>query len=73
MTANSAPSTPFDPQLSLGGEGSGIEEIRGPVRRDAAAGASVIKAVVTDGGLTKGGAATWESQFTDEELRAPGR
>lgn len=54
----------------LGGEVFGIEEIRALVQRNAAAGASVIKAMVTGGGLTKGGAATWESQFTDEELRA---
>lgn len=54
----------------LGGEVHGVEEIRETVRRNVEAGADVIKAMVTGGGLTPGGAATWESQFTAAELDA---
>jgi imidazolonepropionase-like amidohydrolase len=52
----------------LGGEVSGEEAIRDRVRRNAESGADVIKVMATGGGLTKGGAATWQSQFTTEEL-----
>ncbi|MEU6657581.1 amidohydrolase family protein [Streptomyces sp. NPDC046821] len=54
----------------LGGEVSGAEEIRSLVRRNIEAGAKVIKVMETGGGLTKGGAKSWESQFTPEELAA---
>ncbi|MEV3853132.1 amidohydrolase family protein [Streptomyces sp. NPDC050095] len=54
----------------LGGEVSGVDEIRALVRRNIAAGAKVIKVMETGGGLTKGGAKSWESQFTPEELVA---
>ncbi|SFQ54855.1 Imidazolonepropionase [Amycolatopsis arida] len=54
----------------LGGVVEGEEQIRARVRRNAEAGADVIKVMATGGGLTSGGAATWESQFTPEELRA---
>ncbi|MFE3861860.1 amidohydrolase family protein [Streptomyces goshikiensis] len=54
----------------LGGEVSGEAEIRDLVRRNAAAGAGVIKAMATGGGLTKGGPKSAESQFTAEELSA---
>ncbi|MFD9264762.1 amidohydrolase family protein [Streptomyces goshikiensis] len=54
----------------LGGEVSGVEEIRRLVRRNVAAGAKVIKVMETGGGLTKGGPATWESQFSPGELAA---
>ncbi|MFM9583085.1 amidohydrolase family protein [Streptomyces caniscabiei] len=54
----------------LGGEVSGAEEVRGLVRRNITAGATVIKAMVTGGGLTKGGPKSWQSQFTPEELAA---
>ncbi|MDQ8708237.1 amidohydrolase family protein [Streptomyces sp. LHD-70] len=54
----------------LGGEVSGVEEVRRLVRRNAEAGAEVIKVMETGGGLTKGGAKSWESQFSDEELAA---
>ncbi|MCX4731509.1 amidohydrolase family protein [Streptomyces sp. NBC_01363] len=54
----------------LGGEVSGIDEIRGLVRRNVAAGAKVIKVMETGGGLTKGGAKSWESQFSPDELAA---
>ncbi|MFE2426911.1 amidohydrolase family protein [Streptomyces sp. NPDC059373] len=53
----------------LGGEVSGAAEVRDLVRRNIAAGAGVIKAMVTGGGLTKDGPKSWESQFTSEELR----
>ncbi|MFI9276257.1 amidohydrolase family protein [Kitasatospora sp. NPDC052896] len=54
----------------LGGEVSGEEAIRDRVRHNASIGADVIKVMATGGGLTKGGAATWQSQFTTEELHA---
>ncbi len=54
----------------LGGEVSGEAEIRDLVRRNLAAGAGVIKAMVTGGGLTKDGPKSHQSQFTAEELAA---
>ncbi|MEU5546986.1 amidohydrolase family protein [Streptomyces sioyaensis] len=54
----------------LGGEVSGETEIRELVRRNLAAGAGVIKAMVTGGGLTKDGPKSHQSQFTAEELAA---
>ncbi len=54
----------------LGGEVSGEREIRELVRRNLAAGAGVIKAMVTGGGLTKDGPKSHQSQFTAEELAA---
>ncbi|MBT2405559.1 MULTISPECIES: amidohydrolase family protein [unclassified Streptomyces] len=54
----------------LGGEVSGEAEVRELVRRNLAAGAGVIKAMVTGGGLTKDGPKSHESQFSAEELAA---
>ncbi|WP_432198953.1 amidohydrolase family protein [Streptomyces sp. bgisy027] len=54
----------------LGGEVAGVTEVRDLVRRNVAAGAGVIKAMVTGGGLTKDGPKSWQSQFTPEELQA---
>ncbi|MER5439913.1 amidohydrolase family protein [Streptomyces sp. NPDC002790] len=54
----------------LGGEVSGPEEVRRLVRRNAEAGAKVIKVMETGGGLTKGGAQSWETQFSEGELAA---
>ncbi|WP_425839731.1 amidohydrolase family protein [Streptomyces fractus] len=54
----------------LGGEVSGPDEVRQLVRRNAEGGAQVIKVMATGGGLTKEGAESWESQFSDEELAA---
>ncbi|WP_149827169.1 amidohydrolase family protein [Streptomyces tailanensis] len=54
----------------LGGEVSGEVEVRDLVRRNIAAGAGVIKAMVTGGGLTKEGPKSWQSQFTPDELHA---
>ncbi|MFD7292392.1 amidohydrolase family protein [Streptomyces sp. NPDC059897] len=54
----------------LGGEVSGPDEVRRLVRGNAESGARVIKVMATGGGLTKGGAASWESQFSEEELAA---
>lgn len=53
----------------LGGEVAGEEAIRDLVRRNAKDGADVIKVMATGGGLTQGGPAIWESQFTPGELR----
>ncbi|MGP3769897.1 amidohydrolase family protein [Streptomyces sp. SDT5-1] len=54
----------------LGGEVSGPDEARRLVRRNVETSARVIKVMATGGGLTKGGADSWESQFSDEELAA---
>ena len=53
----------------LGGEVDGPEQIREQVRRNAAAGADVIKVIASGGSMTPGGADMWEPQFTAEELR----
>ncbi|RKT11335.1 imidazolonepropionase-like amidohydrolase [Streptomyces sp. 1114.5] len=53
----------------LGGEVSGEEAIREQVRRNVESGADVIKVMATGGGITPGGPATWQSQFTTEELQ----
>ncbi|MET9498793.1 amidohydrolase family protein [Streptomyces sp. NPDC006552] len=52
----------------LGGEAAGSDEVRRLVRRNIAAGAGAIKVMATGGRLTKGGAQSWESQFTAAEL-----
>nr|AKC91866.1 amidohydrolase family protein [Streptomyces muensis] len=54
----------------LGGEVSGVDQVRDLVRRNIAAGAGVIKAMVTGGGLTKDGPKSWQSQFSPDELQA---
>ncbi|MEV5983254.1 amidohydrolase family protein [Streptomyces sp. NPDC052114] len=54
----------------LGGEVSGETEVRALVRRNAEAGASVIKVMTSGGGLTKDGPRSWQSQFSGVELRA---
>ncbi len=53
----------------FGGEVEGSDAIRAMVRRNAAAGADVIKVMATGGGLTKGGPAVWQSQFSADDLR----
>ncbi len=54
----------------LGGEVDGAAAARALVRRNAAAGADVIKVMASGGHLTPGGAAMWESQFDPALLRA---
>ncbi|WTQ62232.1 amidohydrolase family protein [Streptomyces sp. NBC_00158] len=54
----------------FGGEVEGEDAIREAVRRNAASGADLIKVMATGGGITKGGPPTWQSQFTEPELRA---
>ncbi|MEU6674728.1 amidohydrolase family protein [Streptomyces sp. NPDC046925] len=53
----------------LGGEVEGESEIRALVRRNAELGADVIKVMATGGGLTRGGPATWQAQFSAPEIR----
>ncbi|MGP3999571.1 amidohydrolase family protein [Streptomyces sp. 8N706] len=53
----------------FGGEVEGENAVRDLVRRNARAGADVIKVMATGGGLTKGGPAIWDSQFGADELR----
>lgn len=53
----------------LGGEVEGEDEIRALVRRNAELGADVIKVMATGGGLTRGGPATWQTQFGAPEIR----
>ncbi|MEU8463367.1 amidohydrolase family protein [Streptomyces sp. NPDC029003] len=52
----------------LGGEVSGAGEIRALVRRNVAAGATVVKVMAGGGGLTKDGPPSWRSQFGAGEL-----
>lgn len=54
----------------LGGEVTGEEQVRDLVRRNAEAGAAVIKVMTSGGGLTKDGPRSWQSQFSREELQA---
>ncbi|MCF3122321.1 amidohydrolase family protein [Streptomyces arenae] len=54
----------------LGGEVSGEADVRALVRRNAEAGASVIKVMTSGGGLTKDGPRSWQSQFSEGELHA---
>ncbi|AWZ03583.1 MULTISPECIES: amidohydrolase family protein [unclassified Streptomyces] len=52
----------------LGGEVSNADEARALVRRNVADGAKVVKVMAGGGGLTKGGAPSWKSQFGADEL-----
>ncbi|MFB6557301.1 amidohydrolase family protein [Streptomyces sp. NPDC056400] len=52
----------------MGGEVEGADAIREAVRRNAAAGADLIKVMATGGGVTKGGPPVWQAQFTPAEL-----
>ncbi|MEW1632651.1 amidohydrolase family protein [Streptomyces sp. NPDC093801] len=52
----------------LGGEVSDADGARALVQRNLAAGAQVVKVMAGGGGLTKGGAASWQSQFGVAEL-----
>ena len=54
----------------LGGETEGEEQVRTLVRRNAAAGADVIKVMASGGGLARGGPPTWQAQFRAAELAA---
>jgi imidazolonepropionase-like amidohydrolase len=53
----------------MGGEVDDEDEIRTMVRRNARNGADLIKVMATGGGMTKGGPAIWEPQFTAAELK----
>ncbi|WP_216216966.1 amidohydrolase family protein [Amycolatopsis aidingensis] len=52
----------------LGGEVGDDAAIRERIRRNIAAGADVLKVMVSGGHITEGGAAMWESQFTTAQL-----
>lgn len=52
----------------FGGEADGVDAIRATVRRNVERGADVIKVMATGGGITKGGPAIWEAQFTTAAL-----
>ncbi|WP_309136848.1 amidohydrolase family protein [Streptomyces sp. CG 926] len=52
----------------MGGEVEGADAIRAAIRRNAAAGVDLIKVMATGGGITKGGPAGWQAQFTPTEL-----
>jgi imidazolonepropionase-like amidohydrolase len=54
----------------FGGEVSGERAMRQRVLANAEAGADLIKVMASGGSLTPGGAAMWESQFTEAELAA---
>ncbi|MEU8346254.1 amidohydrolase family protein [Spirillospora sp. NPDC048832] len=54
----------------LGGAVAGPDDLRAAVRRTAAAGADLIKIMVTGGNLTPAGPPTWETQFRPAEIAA---
>jgi imidazolonepropionase-like amidohydrolase len=54
----------------FGGEVADLTAMRAMVRRNAAAGADVIKVMASGGHITPGAARMWESQFTTAELTA---
>jgi imidazolonepropionase-like amidohydrolase len=54
----------------LGGAAEGERQVRDRVRRNADAGADLIKVMVTGGYLTQGGASPWEPQYTVGEITA---
>lgn len=54
----------------FGGEVADERAMRDLVRRNADAGAAVIKVMASGGHITAGGASMWESQFTTAELAA---
>ncbi|SEP52395.1 amidohydrolase family protein [Amycolatopsis saalfeldensis] len=69
ILAASAPLTPPGGHCwFLGGEVSGDQEILAKVRRNAAAGADVIKVMASGGYITAGGAEMRESQFDERQL-----
>ena len=53
----------------LGGLVDGPEEIRAQIESNAAAGADLIKIMVSGGSITPGGAHMWESQFDTDDLK----
>lgn len=71
MLAAVAPLTPPGGHCwFFGGEVDGERAARELVRRNAAAGADVIKVMASGGHLTPGGAHMWEPQFSARELAA---
>ncbi|MEG3630813.1 amidohydrolase family protein [Streptomyces poriticola] len=69
LTAGSPVTAPGGHCWFLGGEARGAEAIRETVRRNVEHGVDVVKVMATGGGLTRGGPAIWQAQFTEEELR----
>ncbi|MFI2354399.1 amidohydrolase family protein [Streptomyces anulatus] len=69
VSASTPLTTPGGHCHFLGGEVSGEAEIRALVRLNLERGAGVVKCMVTGGGLTHGGPASHESQFSAAELR----
>ena len=53
----------------FGGVVGDDDSVRAMVRRNAAAGADLIKVMASGGHMTPGGAAMWHSQFTADQLR----
>ncbi|MET8678537.1 amidohydrolase family protein [Streptomyces sp. NPDC004647] len=69
LAANAPLTAPSGHCWFLGGEVEGEEAIRDMVRNNARGGADVIKVMATGGGITPGGPAIWESQFSLQNLR----
>ncbi|MFZ0118416.1 MAG: amidohydrolase family protein [Pseudonocardiaceae bacterium] len=70
ILAATAPLTPTGGHCwFLGGEVAGPDQIRQQIQRNAAAGADVIKVMVSGGSMTPGGAEMWQPQFSTGELR----
>lgn len=69
LTATSPLTPPGGHCWFLGGEVQGHDGIRAQIRRNATAGADLIKVMASGGQVTPGGAGMSESQFTTADLR----
>lgn len=70
IRAATSPLTPPDGHCwFLGGQVDGPDEIRAQIERNAAAGADLIKVMVSGGSITPRGARMWESQFHTDDLK----
>jgi imidazolonepropionase-like amidohydrolase len=70
ILAATSPLTPPDGHCwFLGGQVDGPDEIRAQIERNAAAGADLIKVMVSGGSITPRGARMWKSQFHTDDLK----
>ncbi|MFC5236373.1 amidohydrolase family protein [Pseudonocardia zijingensis] len=69
LVANAPITVPGGHAHAMGGEASGVDEVRAMVRRRAAEGADLIK-IMTTGGFMTAGSRPWEARYSVEELTA---
>ncbi|GAA5129053.1 amidohydrolase family protein [Pseudonocardia adelaidensis] len=69
LVANAPITVPGGHAHAMGGEASGVDEVRAMVRRRAAEGADLIK-VMTTGGFMTAGSRPWEARYSLDELVA---